>query len=431
MRRFQTGPPPTSILELLTHPNPPVNHANLRSTTNTRHAFYHFPREIRPWTEFSDISLLKHLDESNLFREACQQRQGLPAYPTMFHDTDCQIRGEPATEHVLSKWTSTIVMSGLDPIQSLYNPARWAPGEVLQRQASERPEVRGKKRSQPSRKCAERSKRKRTYDLSKLRPDSGSSRTEASESKAPTEADSDTKLYTAGRERFPKEYKPAQKWKSSHLYDLNLIDENGEWNDSKEFHNSAMPVRQAYSYCIQTMCRYGCILSCHEAFIFRIKPRRKGPEDTTHLTQEELESKLISDGMMEFVSIPWSNYYIGPQETLNDWTVNLALWFVHVLAGDEFEASWTYSPLASYRDGATAAIKVNSDTMNSEEPDTVNIEQRQGDKAPESDSTLSDNSDAAMLNRKSNKRKREVEGSEEEEEDLAHFSFHKRLFYNS
>ena len=45
---------------------------------------------------------------------------------------------------------------------------------------------------------------------------------------------------------------------------------------------------------------------------------------------------------MEYVSIPWDNHSEGSTGATEVWTVNLALWFLHVLAGHHFEAAWSY-----------------------------------------------------------------------------------------
>lgn len=43
---------------------------------------------------------------------------------------------------------------------------------------------------------------------------------------------------------------------------------------------------------------------------------------------------------MEYISVPWTNHCTGDARTYETWTVNLALWFFHVLAGNHFEAAW-------------------------------------------------------------------------------------------
>ncbi|KAI1039338.1 hypothetical protein LB505_008562 [Fusarium chuoi] len=51
--------PATSILELLTHPNPSVSHQIPKSKTNTRSPRYYYPRQIKKWEELEDVNILK------------------------------------------------------------------------------------------------------------------------------------------------------------------------------------------------------------------------------------------------------------------------------------------------------------------------------------------------------------------------------------
>ena len=48
---------------------------------------------------------------------------------------------------------------------------------------------------------------------------------------------------------------------------------------------------------------------------------------------------------MEYVSIPWANHNDGNPNDYADLTVNLALWFVHILAGNAHAVNWSYPDL--------------------------------------------------------------------------------------
>lgn len=48
---------------------------------------------------------------------------------------------------------------------------------------------------------------------------------------------------------------------------------------------------------------------------------------------------------MEFVSIPWGNGCDDNHESYRKWTVNLALWFTHILAGNNYRIDWGYPHL--------------------------------------------------------------------------------------
>ena len=48
---------------------------------------------------------------------------------------------------------------------------------------------------------------------------------------------------------------------------------------------------------------------------------------------------------MEYVSIPWENHRKNDSDNHGALTVNLALWFVHILAGNAHELAWSYDDL--------------------------------------------------------------------------------------
>jgi len=48
---------------------------------------------------------------------------------------------------------------------------------------------------------------------------------------------------------------------------------------------------------------------------------------------------------MEFVSIPWEKHNKEHQGEIKELTMNLALWFVHILAGNNHKLGWSYPTL--------------------------------------------------------------------------------------
>lgn len=263
---------PTSILELLTHANPNVWHPRPNSRTNTRNLNYYFPKKLEYWKEFDDIKCLGAVYGGDLLHEACRKDRVLPSYPTIHPRTDCELTDEKSTESLINKWNKTIISTALDPIQEKFHPLIWRAGDkVVPKKELDLPPKRGVKQSQPPRHCTTRVKKSRKRSLSRLKSDSGSV------SCSFPLPDDDSAPVLPRRERFPKEYKTGSKWSSEMVFKLDLLKENGEWEDSRENDNYAMPIRQAYTYCIQHMCRYGCILTGKEAFIFRVRPIDKSP----------------------------------------------------------------------------------------------------------------------------------------------------------
>ncbi|RSL57782.1 hypothetical protein CEP54_008106 [Fusarium duplospermum] len=340
--------PATSILEFLTHPNPTVSHRPPKRKTNSRNQKWHAPKQIKKWEEFHDFNVFKESFGGRLLEEARREGRDLPAYPNIDHEANCVERKEDDTIELYAIWNKSIVTAALRPIRQEFSAAIWSKGDPPSDDGLSEPPPRPEKQRQlPLRECSVEGKTPKMQSLRGLRPDSGS----ALRNTSPCSGDSDPD--SCRLERFPKEYKPAEKWKSKWMTELPLINESGEWERGRSSHDLAWPIKQAYTYCIQNMCRYGCILTCHEAFIFRVRPRSiksaNGSQDTNVLKRQ-----LIRDGLMEYVSIPWTNHHQGGTEDDETWTINLALWFMHILVGNNYEVCWRYDRL---QDETLAALK--------------------------------------------------------------------------
>lgn len=72
-------------------------------------------------------------------------------------------------------------------------------------------------------------------------------------------------------------------------------------------------------------------------------------DDKMHLDPKKLDKALKTKGLMEYVSIPWENHSSGDLDNYRELTVNLALWFVHVLAGNSHQVDWKYCLLQNER----------------------------------------------------------------------------------
>ncbi|KAF5602184.1 uncharacterized protein FSUBG_7859 [Fusarium subglutinans] len=409
----------TSILELLTHPNPSVSHQIPKSKTNSRSLLYYCPKQLKRWQELEDVNILKDVFGGVLLKEACRRGRTLDPYPRLHSQADCIIRNEDDTRDLIHKWNKSVVTAALDPIQDLFHPVIWSKGDPPSSKEvyPSPPRQDEKKRHQPLRKRSPKATNKRLQSLSRLQPDSGSIASRPVSSKA------DGITISTFQERFPKEYKISTKWKSERVFRGGLLDDSGGFIRGKTNDNSAWPIRQAYTYCIQHMCRYGCILTAEEAFIFRIMPREdkssKNPQNANLLRNE-----LINNGLMEYVSIPWENCSQGQRRSLDVWTVNLALWFMHVLAGNNFEVEWSYVDLTAETLVASQLVDAG---VQPEAAGTVDSNDGQhGGSEDDNGSTTSEESEVTeILNSSTAKRKRDSDDSDFEG---IHLSFSKRQF---
>lgn len=269
------SPRATSILELLTHPNPPIRHKKPKGKTNSRSLIWYYPRQMRKWEEFEDVNIIKTIFGGSLLREACQGDRALNPYPYLHPQADCIVCDENDTRDVINKWNKTIVTAALDPVQHIFHPVIWSKGNSPKDKQKHPlpPPKQEQRRRQPPRHSSLQARQPRSQSLSRLQPDSGSV------AWAPLSPEGDIITDANRQERFPKEYKPSTKWKSESFLKGGFLDDSGAFERGKTTDNLAWPIRQAFTYCIQHMCRYGCILTCEEAFIFRIMPREGEPSE--------------------------------------------------------------------------------------------------------------------------------------------------------
>ncbi len=259
-----------SIFELLTAKNLEIEYPRPASVTQTNGTSWHTPKQLKPWSEFN-YSTLGTMYNGDLMLEARQKGRRLPSYPYIKPKVDCIVTDENTTKHVLTKWNHPIITAGLDIVQK-FQPCDWvaSTSRASSRKSEESNSVdngRIQKQIRASRK--ENTRRTSRKSSASIRPDAGGA---SSARETPASA--------AHVERLPKEYKTASKWSSSTIFQNNLIDEAGTWKPGANRARCINPIRQAYTYCVTLKCRYGCILTTGEAFIFRIKPRLARPGES-------------------------------------------------------------------------------------------------------------------------------------------------------
>lgn len=67
--------------------------------------------------------------------------------------------------------------------------------------------------------------------------------------------------------------------------------------------------------------------------------------DLGPVSEAELYRAIITDGLMEYVAIPWQNHSEDDRES-KQLTVNLGLFVAHILAGNSHCLAWSYPKLA-------------------------------------------------------------------------------------
>ena len=289
--------------------------------------------------------------------EALRETSSLPAYPDIIVETDCQVGNEDSTKTVLMKWNSTIVNRALLQVRDTFNPCLWKPSQAgISTPKHETPPPAPAPRQTPSRSCKPTHKRGRSSR--RYVADGGT----VASSRATSQASQSQKDF----QKLPKEYKTGSKWESSFVTSSEHLSKSGDLLQGAKTTGYMKPIGQAFTYSMWTNCRYGCILTTKEAFLFRISPMEqpkgkslssfkatslgmlKTAECYADVGDPEPENLLQSTtrarGVMEYISVPWDNNNGGDATAYTDLTINLALWFLHVLAGNKHELAWTYGP---------------------------------------------------------------------------------------
>lgn len=234
-----------SILHYLTIKNPEIESPeSTRQPSNKPHEF--IPKKLQPWEEFN-MATFKSMYGTRLFQEA--RKEGRAFHKPWVFDHERIAHDEETTKHILGQWTIFMTKAALGIVRDELHPSIWSAETRQRREEGSKP---NKDRQ--------------------LIPDYGAI------SLCQTCQERDITSYWKTRERFPKEIKPYPKFNSDGV--LGRLKE-GYWDVKIKNKGEDLPIRQAYTYCVKKGCRYGCILSAHEAFIFRIKPLQR-PDGTCY-----------------------------------------------------------------------------------------------------------------------------------------------------
>ena len=249
-----------SILDFLTARNPNIHHQTPKSTSLTSVRNSLCPKQLKVWKDFN-FSTLENVYEKRLIHEAQKGRPPLP-YPSVLAKVDDVVHDEPTTTHVLTIWNHRIVAASLQAVQDTLHPSIWVPYRTKGQDEADAIII------------DVSTDRKKT----RLKPDAG--------------AVSFCQACCSAVERLPKDYKPASKWHSSAVFNRRMTDKAGKWAPGQKNKNNAKPIRQVYTYCVELGCRYGCIITTREAFIFRIQPRTGKPGAALFVLDRVVAEKL-------------------------------------------------------------------------------------------------------------------------------------------
>ncbi|KAI8946433.1 hypothetical protein F4801DRAFT_583416 [Xylaria longipes] len=334
-----------SILEYLTVKNPKVKSDYKPHTRQSSQLWWKFPTYVEPWDEFN-FETMEKVFGGMLMRECRDEKNKFYFLePQLVPEAQDQDTSEPAATAILNLWTNTVVNKALIAVKDTLHPVYWAQqrnsASVKPGKESVTPKQVQRGNNTPKTRLAVAG-----MPLSQIRR--GTVITDASglPFSASKDSGSNGKPLPKPFNRLPKEIKSGSTWVSSKAIGRPR-GETSSWITK----NTAAPVRQIYQQCIQARSRYGCIITTQEAFLVRIGPYRgssaRVKRTKAPLTQDQLYQAVTDEGLLEYISIPWAVHRKDNDslEKFRTMTMNLAIWFQHILAGHNHELSWRYKPL--------------------------------------------------------------------------------------
>lgn len=313
-----------TLHEYLRIPNPTVNLDNSWTGTNTKSGPSMTPSEIKEWKDFT-YSTLQAIYGELLKLE--MRSQDLPNFSLHLPFHLSKIQDEDSLEALLIRWNNAVVSCALSVAQRSDGVIR---AEIAGHRAGEIFMARGGHAFIPGRKAQKGSR----PDWAGIIPSEGyQDRTIDNRKSCINVLPGDSKLST--------------KWSSS-----------GDPN-SLEFKK---PFSQIFNYCDSAEVRYGYLLTPEELVVVRVsrKPshevsnsrpssqraKRPGTSEWKKAQEKDPFSKELqkqNQGVLEYKSIPWDD---GSQRQEASLSVNLALWWLHMMAATARSIEPSYRDLS-------------------------------------------------------------------------------------
>lgn len=311
-----------SLLDYLKHQSPPLSvsrpEKNKETATkdNTKNSQYIAPRYIKRWEDFNLANLVEMYSQV-LGHE--QERPSCPAIDPIFRD----VWNEDAVGSFICDWNSRVVCHALGETQEqlgqtermwmvrgcfaqkVESPSRpygpdWAGICTLEEEPQKNIEDRGQKKS--------------------LLP-------------------GDTKIST--------------KWNFCDGLEDGTIKEGKTEFPTDRRPSWFLPVVQIFTYCYRLKARYGYLITDKELLAVRVGPSPEAPRQNGPVSRYLPENQTRNHGLLEFASFRWvhdKKKDLGAATSTSSgeediFPVNLALWWLHLLAAKDNTLQFEYGPL--------------------------------------------------------------------------------------
>lgn len=354
-----------SLLHYLSTKNPilDADFGGSGSNTKSGKTSWDIPRQIQDWADF-DCQSLDSIYNGALGEVLRRQSKLDPQTkldPQAKPDKNSRnIHSEEDMTSIVVLWTKSIVSNGLEAAQEKIG-ADLPHEKIYMCQGKQaQPPSMVPEMPDPESKGKKQNRKHRNPDWAGIK----------SSTVNPNEPRRKSNKATKAKNLLPGDTKLSRKWKSANLTRGDII--KADVIDKSWF----QPVGQIYTYCVRLNARYGYIITDKELVVVRIRPlpqtgvpqeevstgKKKKKQDEYRTldsnimaSSQELgdfvegapeATRALTDGVMEYKVIPWDRHMPTSQENPEMMTVNLALWWLYMMAAENSAIEEDYIPLA-------------------------------------------------------------------------------------
>lgn len=303
-----------TLLQYLKNKNPVINSSACKRGSNTTSvtAAWLIPQAIEEWKDF-DYESLKSI-YGGMLHEALERQYTLQDFSDIAQYPFCHIHDERSLEAFLGRWTQPLVEHALCEAQDRLE------GVVTRERIHM---VGGGLAEHPG------------YG-SKFRPDWAGvqlSTTRFSKNK------------NTPRNILPGDTKVSKKWTSRKI-------KSGTVRKEYSRANWMRPLSQINTYCVRGNARYGYLVTDEELVVVRVRPMaptnpqtNPGARNSVALGKAKPAARAAESGILEYKAVPWKNHTDDNRKDQDALTVNLALWWLHMMAAESSSIEDLYLPL--------------------------------------------------------------------------------------
>ena len=280
---------------------------NTKSTQNS----YDRPRAVREWKDF-EFDTLTEIYEGRLFSLLSQRLDlrdfsDIPEFPfRRYHD-------EPSLEPLLVKWNQSVVLEALEKSQPFLLETE---DHIYM--------VRGGQADPPNPPDPQKPQNPKSPKSKPRKPDWGAVVDRKNKSK----------------NLLPGDTKLSSKWSSSKI-------EPGEVRYSHVQKDWMRPLEQIYTYCLRNNTRYGYLITDAELLAVRVRLGQDKNQKTSFVSKDTdaVVERARDVGILDYKAIPWKTATNRASSTADGLTMNLALWWLHLIAIGDTKIGDNYGAL--------------------------------------------------------------------------------------